>query len=87
MKVLWLCNVMIPKIAKHWLSESSYGGWITGIANSIINDSDMKLAICFPNVNKLDVRGNVDGIDYFGFSIKSNRLLKYNVDIEKYFVV
>lgn len=86
MKILWLCNIIIPKISKQLgYNENFTGGWLTGLSNSIINDNDIKFAICFPHINKEAVSGTADGIDYFGYSVKSRRLNKYNKYLEEYF--
>jgi len=49
LKVLWICNVPIPKVAKVMgKPEQNICGWITGFANSLENNADVDLNICFP---------------------------------------
>lgn len=54
MKVLWLCNVMIPAIAEQLNMEgSNKEGWITGLADLVTKnkfENDIELAIAFPTV-------------------------------------
>ncbi len=69
MKVLWLCNVMLPVIANDLKQPSiPFGGWIIGLANGICNSGLTELTICFPfnGTNDL-VKGEVGSIKYYGF--------------------
>lgn len=51
-KVLWVCNIMLPVIAKELgLPYSNREGWLTGILNAMIDQKEKKeldLGICFP---------------------------------------
>lgn len=52
MKVLWVCNIMLPFIAvKLGMPYSNREGWLSGLAEKIFqkkDDMDLELAICFP---------------------------------------
>lgn len=52
MKVLWLCNVMLPLIAKQLNMESTNKeGWISGLADVVLEkrfENGIELAIAFP---------------------------------------
>jgi len=52
MRVLWLCNIMIPAIAEKLHLESSVKeGWLTGLLSQVIAegaDSGVQLGIAFP---------------------------------------
>ena len=52
MRVLWLCNIMLPAIAEKLNMESSVKeGWLTGLLSQVIaqgNDSGVQLGIAFP---------------------------------------
>ena len=38
MKVLWLCNVMMPMIAEQFsLEASNKEGWISGLADTVLS--------------------------------------------------
>ncbi len=80
MKVLWLCNIMLPFIAKslgHKIVVKE--GWLSGLADKLLADRDrnnITLAICFPTSEDLRileedaslfVKGKAEGIDYYVF--------------------
>lgn len=52
MKVLWLCNVMIPMIAEQLnMDSSNKEGWISGLADVVLKkqkENGIELAIAFP---------------------------------------
>lgn len=50
MKVLWLCNIMLPQICKELGVEGSKKeGWISGLLNSILqSDKEVEIAVAFP---------------------------------------
>lgn len=52
MKVLWLCNVMMPMIAKELNMEASNKeGWLSGLASVILekgHENGIELAVAFP---------------------------------------
>ena len=78
MKILWLCNIMLPKIASHLQkSVPNVGGWLTGLSDSLLTKSDVELIICFPDNQKI-MQGNVDGLKYYSF-VKKN-IVKYDFE-------
>jgi len=71
LKVLWHTNIILPIFAKELNQKPSvYGGWMTGIIESIIKDSSIKLVVMFPNASDQMVYGNVSGITYYGIPQK-----------------
>ena len=59
MRILWLCNIMLPMIAEQLHMESSQKeGWLTGLADRILREQEsllkagkepeITLGICFP---------------------------------------
>lgn len=52
MKVLWVCNIMLPMVATHLgLEVSNKEGWLTGLADMILqnqSDNQIELAVAFP---------------------------------------
>ena len=52
MKVLWLCNIMLPAVAQSLGFEpSNKEGWLTGLSEMILNHKQMdsiELGLCFP---------------------------------------
>ena len=77
MRVLWLCNIMLPFIAKSLGQKIVVKeGWLSGLVNKLILNqkrNNITLAICFPasddlNMIKTDqslfVKDKADGVDY-----------------------
>ena len=67
MKVLWLCNQMLPIIARQLgLSESNKEGWLNGIVSEFQkNETTYELKILFPYMQKIE--GTVGNIQYESF--------------------
>lgn len=88
MKILVLCNIMIPQIAEKLSQKAFYGGgWITGLINSLSSFDEFDLVVCFPiNFNKNLIEGNLDNLSYYGFPIENKNSLKYNKNLEKQFI-
>lgn len=51
MKVLWLINIMLPRIARNMGKVTSHvgGGWLTGISNALLQDDSYELVVCMPD--------------------------------------
>lgn len=80
MRVLWLCNIMLPFIAKSLGQKIVIKeGWLSGLASKLMADqerNDVTLAICFPESESrmfvkgdtaLFVKDRAQGIDYYIF--------------------
>ncbi len=51
MRVLWVCNIMLPVIAKELgIPFSNKEGWLSGLAGRLLRgeDSQIELGVCFP---------------------------------------
>ena len=52
MKVLWLCNIMLPAAAHRLgLEASNKEGWISGMADAVMahqQENEISLSIAFP---------------------------------------
>lgn len=50
MKVLWLCNIVLPIISKE-LGEkpTNYGGWLSGLLDDIVKQKNIDITICSPH--------------------------------------
>ncbi len=66
MKILWYVNVIMPNVAeKTGLKASIGGGWLEGLANSLVKDTDNNLTIVnITSAVKSIVNVFVDGIEY-----------------------
>lgn len=62
MKVLWLCNVMMPMIAEQLNMESSNKeGWLSGLASVMLKkrrENGIELAVAFPAPEKMFPQGH-----------------------------
>lgn len=68
MKVLWLTNIPLTKVAEDLMLEKNHGGgWLEGLFNIITNDENINLYLIFPfNTNKV-TKGKWRNVEYFGF--------------------
>lgn len=71
MRVLWLCNIMLPRIADALgMPKSNKEGWLSGISETMLADKENKitLGICFPVEQEKDgIAGEAGGLSYYGF--------------------
>lgn len=87
MRVLWLCNIMLPAIARELgMAASNKEGWLTGLAGQLIQktqENHIELGICFP-VGKggVPVQGTADGIRFFGFAEDTGHPERYDKGLE-----
>ena len=67
MKVLWLCNIMLPAVAEHFHRESSNKeGWLSGLLTAVLSHGDsngIELAVAFPVAERLPYRLQATGTD------------------------
>lgn len=89
MKILWLCNIMLPAIAEALGKKASNKeGWLTGLSTQLLQrggENDITLGVCFP-VGKEEepIKGTVNGMDYFGFPEDTAAPDKYDDNMEMY---
>ena len=96
MKVLWLCNIMLPFIAKSLGYKIEVKeGWLSGLTDKLLanrNHNDITLAICFPTSEDLRilkedaslfVKNKAEGIDYYVFREDTRRPEIYEDTIEE----
>lgn len=69
MKILWLCNLVLPELcAEFGFKKPFAGGWLSGMWNELKKDSRYELAICIPIKDAARVKdGNYEGYKYFSF--------------------
>lgn len=72
-RVLWLCNIMLPAYAKpHGIECSVREGWLSGclfrISERKDGDTKITLGVCFPATGEIaSSKEEIDGITYYGF--------------------
>lgn len=56
MRVLWVCNIMLPRVAEYFNKESSSReGWLTGLSELVLTrdeGSEITLGVCFPTLDE-----------------------------------
>lgn len=74
MKILWLCNIMLPGIAKELsLPAVNVGGWLTGLSEDLLESDNIELAVCFPDrLGNGLTEGTAGEIKYYGFPAGNN---------------
>lgn len=83
MKLLWICNASIPKIAKAIGADMpTGGGWIAGVADAFKTGGEHKLVLCFP-YKDTSLFGEVDGITYYSYT--KDDLSRYSKETEESF--
>ena len=83
MKILWICNLMLPQIAESLnTSAPCGGGWMAGLAEDITVLDSVQLSVCFPCGNAAE--GTAGKVRYFGFDGEKtlyNIIEKENPDV------
>ncbi len=85
-KLLWLCNMPLPCIAKDiGIPVPHVGGWLQGMSDEIKKQQHIDLTIAFPMFDSgSGLSGKVDGIRYFGVSV-SEGPFSYSKAVESSF--
>lgn len=85
--VLWVCNVMLPQIAKAMHRPGTpIGGWLEGLAEDLGSCPGVRLTVCFPLYGTPEpVKGRAKLFDYYGFSGNLKKLDSYDSVQEQQF--
>ncbi|MCM1186406.1 MAG: glycosyltransferase family 4 protein [Lachnoclostridium sp.] len=89
MRVLWICNIMLPVIAEYLKLESSNKeGWLSGLASAVLEreeENRIRLGVAFPFSKplKLTVPVGKGELVCYGFEENVNRPEKYDIALEK----
>lgn len=96
MRVLWLCNIMLPFIAKSLGQRIVVKeGWLSGLASKLMQNKDtnnITLAICFPASNDLNfvsgddslfLKNSVKGVSYYVFREDTVHPENYDASMEE----
>lgn len=66
MKILWLCNIMLPLIAENLsVKPINTGGWLTGLSEDLSRSENIELTIVFPYTDSTS--GSTEYYMYYGF--------------------
>lgn len=73
MRILWINNIAIPKIAQAvGMKSVPVGGWMVKLADELVKKEDIELAIAFPYAK--DVDGTIDGLKYYSFCLNASKV-------------
>lgn len=70
MRVLWVCNIMLPVIAEQMgVSYSNKEGWLTGLSERLLKEEqdETVLGVCFPWQTELEGKLQDRELYYYGF--------------------
>lgn len=88
MRVLWVCNIMLPAIAEELGREASNKeGWLTGLSEQFLKEPEaekIELGICFPiGAGEAPIQGKTRGIQWYGFPEDTAHPERYDVGMEE----
>lgn len=86
MKILWLCNLILPQIAAD-LGKNIYhtGGWLTGLFDDLCQYQENRIALSFPVAEDDEPVSGISGrTQYYGFPYKWTEKADL-VSMENYF--
>lgn len=76
MRILWLCNLVIPQVCEVLgLECSPFGGWMTGLADELDSNEDIELVVCAPmqiGSERLECRWGKKSLFYGFYSVLPN---------------
>lgn len=69
MRVLWLCNLILPDFAEEFgVKKNPYGGWMTGMLHALDGEKSYEIGLCFPIKDIERMRdGVINGISVYSF--------------------
>lgn len=69
MKILWLCNIVLPELSEEFgLKSTRVGGWLTGMWQELKRNESLELAICVPIIDEFRRKdGKKDNFIYYSF--------------------
>ena len=87
MKVLWLINIVLPRVADAIGKQISHtgGGWLTGISNALLEKPGYELVVCSPDpeINEVKIVQTEPNLSCCLFPDK--RILEFNPDLKNTF--
>ncbi len=73
MRVLWLCNIVLPEYSTEFnLKKNVFGGWISGMLHAL-EDKPTEIGLVFPIIDPNRMKdGYAFGHQYYSFSVDYN---------------
>ena len=90
MRVLWLCNIVMPELAGIFgFKKQNVGGWLVGAWEELKKTNDIELGLCVPVRNPSRVKdGVVNGYNYYSFLMVSDEFcITIDSQIERFKVI
>lgn len=86
MRVLWVCNIMLPAIAQSLHRECSHKeGWLTGLFDALCEGApELELGVAFP-VSPAEelLKGSINTVRYYGFRENTGKPEEYDPAVEQ----
>ena len=78
MRVLWLCNVVLPEFCDAFqIRRTVFGGWMDGLLAKLCERDDCKVALAFPIRDAARRHDGIhDGIRYYAFDASQDDMLQ-----------
>lgn len=69
MKILWLCNIVLPDFSREFgIKKNPFGGWMTGMLHQMEKREDVEICLCFPIFDSNRLKEGVhNGHEYYTF--------------------
>lgn len=86
MKVLWLCNIVLPDFSGEFgLRKHHTGGWLTGMLHQLEDREDLDIAVCCPIIDPERAKDGLCGKHkYYSFPFFSS---EYHNEVQERFQV
>lgn len=87
-RVLWLCNIIIPQAAaKLGINTGAGGGWLNQLSDIFDKRDDIELCIVAPYLqgSELNYTNFGKGSEFYGFQKEISEPWKYDASVEKVF--
>lgn len=86
MKILWLCNIVLPDFSQEFgIKKNPFGGWMTGMLHELEKREDIDVCLCFPIFDSNRLKdGQCNGHEYYTFLCDMDAET-YNVEMIKVF--
>ncbi len=83
MKVLWVCNIVLPELCSEFgFRQVQVGGWLTGMWELLRENTELELAICIPILDKNRMKdGSNLGYKYYSFPMITKEI---DIDVQKH---
>lgn len=86
MKILWLCNIVLPDFSQEFgIKKNPFGGWMTGMLHELEKREDIDICLCFPIFDSNRLKdGKYNGHEYYTFLCNMDAET-YNVEMIEVF--